>query len=109
MADQSPYLLAALQAMKGGAPQTAQPVTPQLAQQYAQAAHARQQQSTLQSLGADQTLLPPMVDANGMPSVPASTMTPQQPGYEQQQGQPSPFGGLFGLGQKLKGLFSGGN
>lgn len=108
MADQSQYLLAALQALKGDA-EPSQPMVPQLAQQYAQAARARQQQATLQGLGTDQSLLPPTVDPNGIPGVSAGAPMPQSSQSQPFNPAEGPFGGLYGLGQKLKGLFSGGN
>lgn len=106
----SPYLAQFLQQ------QPAQPMSAggaglglaaQALQQFAQGRHMRQQQDT--SLGA------PVYGAQDMPA-----MQGMMPGGVQSMsakpvdGQASTFagnnqfGGLFGLGQKLKGLFSGG-
>lgn len=111
----SPYLLQALQSMQqpqGMTPQTAAlNLGAQAVNQYAQGRHQRMQQQNLnnlnQQLGVGASSPYQDLGTPGMTPVPDGMMNPtlstQPMGQNQNQ-----FGGLYGLGQKLKGLFSGG-
>lgn len=91
--DQSPYLIAALNVLKGMGQQAPN------AQRYAQQAQQRQQQQLLDNI---QTNIPTQI-AQQQNTIAGPQ---QQPIYPNQPIQP--FGGLYNLGQKLGQTFQGG-
>lgn len=118
MSDRSPYLVQALQAMQAPGQNTAASTGLDLgAQMLGQMGRQHRQNAMSQQLGSMQgggtTFDPSMAPelAGSMPMGSLMIGGPNQNGWGQpqtmQQGQ-NQFGGLFGLGQRLRGLFGGG-